>query len=276
MLDRKEFVVLMREAGLAAEVIAVGTTALGRADASQRGLYNQAFFNLSIGFERVGKLVVLVNHYLNNGQTFPSDAQLKSYGHDIQQLIAFVERIAGDKQLSLSVSSAAPNSVIHRGVIATLSEFAKATRYYNLDALSGGKSAAMMEPIEAWFQRVGVPILERHYRPSDRARHERQGKFLEQAFGDSVLTRVRAEDGRVLTSVAETIEHGAKSRVLQAYGRLYTLQIVRFMAHVLVALTDHVRAKHPGAPFPFFEEFFKIFRMDDRSLRKTKTWSIYH
>jgi hypothetical protein len=48
-----EWHTLGREAELAAEQLAIGVTALGHANHTQKGLYHQAFFALSIGFERL-------------------------------------------------------------------------------------------------------------------------------------------------------------------------------------------------------------------------------
>ena len=45
-----EWHALGREAELAGEQLALGVTALGRANHAQQGLYTQAFFALSIGF----------------------------------------------------------------------------------------------------------------------------------------------------------------------------------------------------------------------------------
>ena len=44
-----EWRALQREAQLAAEQLAAGVTALGRANHAQTGLYSQAFFGLSVG-----------------------------------------------------------------------------------------------------------------------------------------------------------------------------------------------------------------------------------
>ena len=46
------FQALAREAGLAAEHLAAGVTSLGKANYAHKGIYFQAFFDLSIGFER--------------------------------------------------------------------------------------------------------------------------------------------------------------------------------------------------------------------------------
>ena len=52
---------VQREAQLASEQIAHGVTVLGRASHAQTGLYAQAFFGISIGLERMGKLIFLAN-----------------------------------------------------------------------------------------------------------------------------------------------------------------------------------------------------------------------
>ena len=67
-----EFVALAREAGIAAELLAAGVTALGRASSSQDGLYNQAFFNLSIGFERAAKLGIMLDYCIDHAGAFPT------------------------------------------------------------------------------------------------------------------------------------------------------------------------------------------------------------
>jgi hypothetical protein len=62
---------IQREAQLAAEQLALGTTLLGRANHAYPGLYSQAFFALSIGFERTGKLIFISDYAIGNGGTFP-------------------------------------------------------------------------------------------------------------------------------------------------------------------------------------------------------------
>lgn len=64
---------MQREAQLAAAQVAHGVTALGWANHAQTGLYTQAFFGLSIGFERMGKLIFVTDHAINNSGVFPTD-----------------------------------------------------------------------------------------------------------------------------------------------------------------------------------------------------------
>ena len=71
-----EWRALQREAQLAAEQIAVGVTALGRANHAQTGLYSQAFFGLSIGMERTGKLIFIANYAIRNNGSLPTNSIL--------------------------------------------------------------------------------------------------------------------------------------------------------------------------------------------------------
>jgi hypothetical protein len=67
----QKWVALAREAGMASEHLAVGVEALSNANYAQHAYYNQAFFALSVGIERSGKLGLVVDHALNARGNFP-------------------------------------------------------------------------------------------------------------------------------------------------------------------------------------------------------------
>ena len=75
-----EWHALGREAELSAEQIAQGVTALGKANHAQKGIYTQAFFGLSIGLERLAKLILLADHAISNsgaeGLVHPHDSTM--------------------------------------------------------------------------------------------------------------------------------------------------------------------------------------------------------
>src|SRR5712671_1219251 len=83
-----------REGELAAEQLASGVTILGRANHAQKGLYAQAFFALSIGMERLAKLIFMADHAITNGGRYPIDNELKKLGHDIATLLLRCEKIS--------------------------------------------------------------------------------------------------------------------------------------------------------------------------------------
>lgn len=94
MMLSTEWRALQREAQLAAEQIAIGVTTLGKANHAQPGLYSQAFFGLSIGLERLGKLIIIANHAIDNSGRFPSDNDLRQIGHDLRKILSKCELIA--------------------------------------------------------------------------------------------------------------------------------------------------------------------------------------
>jgi hypothetical protein len=83
---------LGREAALASEHIALGVSALGRANHSQYAYYSEAFFALSVGLERSCKLGLVVDYALRNGGTFPRTPDVRAFGHDLERLLKRMDR----------------------------------------------------------------------------------------------------------------------------------------------------------------------------------------
>jgi hypothetical protein len=168
-----------------------------------------------------------------------------------------------------------PDTEIHRGIVQTLSEFAKASRYYNLDYLLGRAPAAAVDPIAAWFSRVGKPILAKHYSSRRHAEDEQQAAALKEFLGDSVAVRSHSEEGKAVDDVGEALRLGARTKAIQRYGRLYTLQIARFLA-LLLSDMGIVAMKRGVKAVPYLSDFFRVFTGPDHYLlRGRKTWSIY-
>ena len=110
---------LQRESSLAAEHLASGVTALGKANYAQEAYYAQAFFALTIGLERCAKLALLIDHALQHGGNFPDNKELRNYGHNIDVLLKEVDQIA--QRLGMSkAEDRLPDSSIHKGIIEVL------------------------------------------------------------------------------------------------------------------------------------------------------------
>jgi len=52
----------------------ISATAIGKANYARLAYYAQAFFALTIGFERAGKLALVVDYAIQNGGTSPRTA----------------------------------------------------------------------------------------------------------------------------------------------------------------------------------------------------------
>ncbi|MFD4788331.1 hypothetical protein ACFWN1_14975 [Streptomyces sp. NPDC058459] len=150
--DSPIFQPILHEAGLAAQALCVGLTTLRKANYQQTERYYGGFFNYTIGLERVMKLTILLDSLVTDGK-FLSDKQLKdSYGHDLSKMLNAVREIRakldqGEFRWQL------PHPNIIDDAVAFLAEFAKTTRYYNLDVLSG--KTPSLHPVARWFQVVG-------------------------------------------------------------------------------------------------------------------------
>jgi hypothetical protein len=157
MYDLK-FIALNRETELAKRVTCSGLTALRKANPSRPGLYYDAFFGISIGIERLAKLAWLIDERIASG-TFPTDDDLKKKGHNIRLLLDLASAIRLNRKCHPDVPSrytTLPDDPISTGIINFLSDFAKVTRYFNIDFITGGKSIQMGDPIKIWHSTVGV------------------------------------------------------------------------------------------------------------------------
>ncbi|MGD0273084.1 MAG: hypothetical protein ABSB96_05085 [Gaiellaceae bacterium] len=266
---------LAREAGLAAEHIAIGVTALGRANYAKHAYYQQAFFALSIGFERSSKIALSVDHALDNGGAFQDGQTLRAYGHDLRQLLSLLEEIASKRKLPAPADQL-PHSLIHDGVVDTLSDFAQnITRYYNLDLVAGDpRTSTRDDPISTWYRRVTVPVLEAHYQQRYRERHEQNARQIQALLQGHAIVRHHAETREPIDSPYEASLQMVKTEFAKRWERMYVLQVARFVASVLADLGYEAQTQQlPDVPY--LGDFFTIFRMDDAYFRSRKTWSIY-
>lgn len=262
-----------REAQLAAEQIGYGVSVLGKATHAATGRYAQAFFALSIGVERMGKLVFIADHAIAKAGVFPTDEDLRGFGHDIPLLLDKCEEIA-DKLDSTRKYRDRPNDPIHRGIAECLSLFSDKTRYYNLNYLAG-KSSNQNDPIALWWEKVAVPICNRHYSAKQRHKDQEEGRFMEAMIGETATVFHTAEDGEPIRDIQTLCSRRNATRVVQKYGRMYTLQIVRWMSSIMIELA------HTGAYGKRIEallglhEPFTMFYNEDCYLRERKRWSNY-
>jgi hypothetical protein len=91
---------------------------------------------LLLGLERLLKLILIYKYRVENNDTFPDNATLKEYGHDIEKITNLV--IKGYESKLLFRKDDEP----YKSMIKLLSD-AKSTRYYNLD-LTGKANLIMI------------------------------------------------------------------------------------------------------------------------------------
>lgn len=117
-------------------------------------------------------------------------------------------------------------------------------------------------------------MLDAHYRPHQKERHQRNAQLIDQLIGEYTLVRHHSEAGDLLDSVYEASMQTAITDFAKPYTRMYVMQIARFLAQLLSELG--YAAHHCGLEtVPHLSEFFAIFNNSDKYFKQRKTWSIY-
>lgn len=271
-LMTEKWTALAREAALAAEHMAIGVTALGKADYVRIAHYSQAFFALSIGLERSAKLALVVDHAVTNTGSFPTNDAIRGYGHNLKGLLQSVDQLAERNSLALRL----PTTPIHTQIVDILSEFASnITRYYNLDLLTNAPMVqTRTDPIQRWHDDVVSIVLNEHYKQRRRERDESHAKEVDRIYGAHSFVMMTAENKKDLNSLYEAALQSSRMEFAKPYVRLSVLQVIRFVSGVLSDLGN--RAQSQGLmDVPVLSEFFVAFSASDRYLKSRKTWSIY-
>src|SRR6185312_6445731 len=161
--DIPEWHSIGREAALVRHLIGSGTTALGRANyADKIGEYYTAFFGLSVGLERLAKLILVADHAISNNGQMPAEDVVRRYGHKLIDLMDAAHTAATKHALKLRYSR--PTTAINMKIVECLDAFADAGRgrYANFAAL-GDPNLGREEPINKWWGEVAELILKEYY-----------------------------------------------------------------------------------------------------------------
>jgi hypothetical protein len=194
---------LAREAGTAAQHISIGASALGRANHAQNAYYSQAFFALSVGFERSCKIGLTIDHALDNDGEFLDGKRLKRYGHDLRGLLEALAAVSR-RRFPDEDYGHLPDSPIHAAIIDLLTQFAdNVTRYYNLELLAGAPGTTVSkDPIATWFEEVTLPVLAAHDKDRFRRRRERSVSGFA-PIETYVLARHHSETGEQILTLTD-------------------------------------------------------------------------
>ncbi|OHU20984.1 hypothetical protein BKG76_09665 [Mycobacteroides franklinii] len=273
--DIPEWRALGREAALVRQLIGSGATALGHANyADLTGVYYTAFFGLSIGLERLCKLILVADHAINHQGELPTQKFVKSYGHKLTILCDKVEEIANNHQLEIRYSR--PKNEITSSILNCLDAFADAGRgrYANFAEL-GDPNLSQDEPIANWWNDVAEAILTKHYY----GKRAQQGVESRAALAHALLAPYSSvlfvnETNDVMTTPLDASIRTGQAELVQRYGRYYALTIARWLADVFCELTR--KAWHKQNIHAFFGvwEHLWDYAVSDDFLKTRKVWPL--
>lgn len=260
---------MIRESQLAAGQIAAGVTALAKANHACTAYYHQAFFGLSIGIERLCKQIFIADYAITNGGSFPTFREVREFGHNLEDLLLACDEI-GKRFKPTREHAARPDTDIHRAIATALSSFADGTRYSNLNFLTS-HSNNTEDPVSAWWLNVGVPVCKRHYSKRAEMKDALQAMLLGAMIQDHAMFHYTSESGEHIGDFEALATRAGATRVVQKYGKMYVLQIVRWLRSLAeeLAMTGGYTKQIPSL-FCFHEPYNILIGTDADFLRKKR------
>ena len=244
-----------------------GLTALRRAGAQSLGSYYEAFFALTVSLERAAKLALAVDARLSTG-SFPSDAQLRKYGHDLVSLVSRVEDMATRRNLGHKWQR--PIKDLDSAVLDFLNEFASASkdRYYNLSFLGEYHAGHSFDaPPAKWMTLISAELTVKQLTLTSRERGFVASQVGIDHAGLVIVMQVR-EDGSQLSSLEEAAVHSLLNERVQRVGVMACIQHLRYAAEVLRCVGD--AAYNIGMPDVW--DFFTLLLNSDSVFRRRRTF----
>ena len=271
-----EWQALSRESALVSQLIGSGATALSRASyADGLGEYYTAFFGLSIGIERLAKLILTADHAIDNAGALPGQAVVKRFGHKLLDLTAKVDQISVKHALTLEYPK--PTDPICWAAIDCLDTFADASRgrYANFEVIGNPNFDRQNEPVNRWWTKVVEPILDKHYRGTAAESGVKQrAQAIGALMGPISIVRHIDEKGTMMNDVAIASERTGQTKWARKYGRFYTLTVVRWLSDIFDKLVHEAAyGRNIDALFGH-NESFNTFTVPDSFLLTRKQWPL--
>lgn len=256
-LDQIEL--LGREAELASKTVGSGLTELRNYSFGGFGYFYSGLFSLSIGIERISKLILLMNFYKSNDQNFPNNEFLRPFRHNLKGLIAEVRKV--NETLDQPVAGDIFQDQITEDILDILSDFARYHRYYNLDVLQGqGGKYSENEPLARWDEKINKEILTRHFKMTPKLEKLHAGCLAMQP----AVVRFTKEDGGIISEISEYADYCIRVECKQKYSFFYCYRLVRYVSKVIC----EIELFHLSG-------LFRIYCADDYYAKGKKIWNPY-
>lgn len=266
----KVFSAFLEEALFTREILAIGVTQLYKANYSTKGMYYQTFICLSTGIERMTKLCILLDYYIDNYGKLPSENYIRTYGHKISDLFEACQKIAERQEIKFRFSYEIEEQ-IHKAIVEVLSDFAKTSgRYSNVNILVGNEKNSD-DCIEKWFSMIDLPIYEKHITEKRKRSIELRAHVIGSFLNECSSTFFIGEDNVEMTDAIEASRRTGIWEAVAPYRQLYMLRIIRYLTELIMGLEYKAR-KYGLGEIPSFGEIFGLFYNGDSYFRGRKTW----
>ena len=260
------FRLLQQEGSLVHSCLCAGFTTLRSADPGRKGTYYSAFFQLSIGIERLMKLVFIIERMASSNLVPPPRSSLKELGHNLTSTWQNL------RELRPEIPELEAGS-IESELLTFLSDFARSTRYFNLDALSRGTSAT--DPL-ASYNTLFVRVLQEDVRPQRLQRTVDVAESLARLTDGFVGIVGHGLHGQLI-SQQEAFMLGPLHDIGSPHVIWHMYQLLHPIRHALEAASESAhRTNHrilgSQQAIPFMEEFVSFLSYEKSMVLRKKRW----
>lgn len=260
------FLLLQQEGYLISSTLSIGLTELRAAHIHNKGAFYTALLNLSVGFERLLKSIVIIDHMLENRLAVPTKKQLRARGHHIAELYDECERI-GAKRNS-SIPSRSKLDAIDQQLLLLLSDFALVTRYHNLDALSASQNGA--DPLARWGQLM-IAILDHDVSQRQKDRILGRASVVATVIEDDTISLMHGLDQSPLTTADALALPGLHEQAVR-FVVLRLVSILSPLRDLLAAVSREAYGLGQVPAFPQMHEFLGWLWNDRQYVLRKKKW----
>lgn len=241
---------LLNEAKLTYSMLGNGLNSLRKSTILNVGLYYQSFFSLSIGIERLLKMIIIIKYRCENNGLFPTSEEIniKNFGHNIIKLIDFLDIKIEDG--------------IELKILAFLNDFNKESRYFNIDGIING-NIDYENPLHSWkkIQEDILKIIKKRKKISNKEILATQLDEISSIFMYDLNENIIDHSINLLNAY-ESMED------LQKYETEYVFYIIRSIVWKLKEL------ERPTSMMPYLTEVFYIYlgSYTRGEIRNKKNW----
>lgn len=263
------FNALLREAQFTKEMLGAGATQIRLANYATKGIYFQSFTSLSTGLERIGKLCLMLDHFIETRGAFPTLREMKhQIGHKLELLYERSQDVVRRRSIQLRLTRDLSDPV-HLAIMRVLHDFAEGDRYSNIDILVGGASS--IDPVARWFDEVDSPLYAARVSEKKKQQIARNARVGAQLLGPFTMVRHTSETGEEITDFEDGSRRTGIWEAVAPHRQLAVLQVIRYWVELIGELGYAAQAL-PGEDIPYFGEVFAIFYNEDSYLKSRKTW----
>ena len=266
---------LLQQEGLLAQAcLCNGLSALRKANLGDRkGLFYSSFFELSIGFERTLKLILILDHMARNKLVPPDSKAIESYGHKLIPLFDAAKAVSTARSLN-SLQAFTADSLPIR-ILAFLDNFAHpGGRYANINKLTGHRHQTMADPIAQWGE-IASRIVREYATNRQRQQTKLNGQVVSAALGDAAMSLISDLDQQH-PDIACLFTRFSELEIAAKHAIFALVTLIAALSEVLGSVCESAWVANPPTSsgmtdVPNMKEFFQ-FAWPDKSyvMRKTR------